>query len=104
MAWEVVWTSTCFRDLEQAYQYIALDSAVYAQSLAEDVVERARWLGRNAEMGSKVPEFDLEEIREVRVGRYRLIYRLEPGRVTLLGLIHGARDLAAMWKEESRLR
>ena len=43
-----------------------------------------------------------ENIRELLVGAWRLIYHLNPGVVSILGLIHGARDLSALWEREGR--
>jgi hypothetical protein len=41
-------------------------------------------------------------VRELFVGRYRLIYRVADDQVAILGFIHGARDLAMLWERESR--
>jgi hypothetical protein len=41
-------------------------------------------------------------VRELVVGSYRLIYEISEGEVYVLGLIHGARDLAALWDQEAR--
>lgn len=49
-----------------------------------------------------VPEFGDEQIREVRVAKYRLIYRIVADRVVLLGVIHGARDLQQLWEDDDR--
>jgi plasmid stabilization system protein ParE len=43
--------------------------------------------------GRKVPEYDLEKIREVIEGPYRLIYHIKPDQIDVLAVIHGARDL-----------
>ncbi len=41
-------------------------------------------------------------MREVVVGSYRLIYEVDDDRVFILGLIHGSRDLAELWRREGR--
>ncbi len=51
-----------------------------------------------------VAEFAEPTIREVYVGRYRVIYEVATETVEVLGVIHGARDLTAMWEEEQRRR
>ena len=104
MARRIVWTVACFQDLEHTYQYIVLDSARYAKSFAAEVMRRVRWLRRNSDFGAVVPEFDDQYIREVRVGRHRLIYKLADESAVLLGLIHGARDLTSLWQQERRPR
>jgi plasmid stabilization system protein ParE len=53
-----------------------------------------------AERGRVVPELEEPTVRELIVGRYRLIYEIDGADVNILGLIHGARDLAALWDEE----
>ena len=49
-----------------------------------------------------VPEFDDPSTRELLVRSYRMIYRVESDRVFVLGLIHGARDLQALWGSSTR--
>jgi plasmid stabilization system protein ParE len=50
-----------------------------------------------------VPEFGHEDVREIFVGRYRLIYHVADSRyVDVLAFIHGARDLLSTWERESR--
>jgi plasmid stabilization system protein ParE len=43
--------------------------------------------------GRTVPELDVYHLREVIIGSYRLIYRLEKEDVEILTLYHGARLL-----------
>lgn len=47
-----------------------------------------------------VPELQEPAVRELIVGSYRLIYEIDGAGVSILGLIHGARDLAALWDKE----
>lgn len=42
--------------------------------------------------GRKVPEFDIDEIREVMEGPYRIIYLIKPDQIDVVAVIHGARD------------
>jgi plasmid stabilization system protein ParE len=55
-----------------------------------------------AERGHVVPELEELAVRELIVGSYRLIYEIDGADVHVLGLIHGARDLAALWGKEGR--
>jgi plasmid stabilization system protein ParE len=70
VAREVVWTHTAWRDLEHIADHIAEDSPGYAVAFVERIRARARSLDEFAERGPKV---------------------------FVLGLIHGARDLRAVW-------
>lgn len=55
-----------------------------------------------AERGRVVPELEEPTVRELIVGSYRLIYEIEGADVNILSLIHGARDLPALWGKEGR--
>jgi plasmid stabilization system protein ParE len=50
----------------------------------------------------EVPQFGDQSIRELFLGSHRMIYQVTNERVFIVGLVHGARDLAAMWRREKR--
>ncbi len=56
----------------------------------EQVQEAARGLDELANRGRIVPEYKDENIKEVFVQRYRLIYQILDKQVTILTFIHGA--------------
>lgn len=41
-------------------------------------------------------------MRELILGNYRLIYELRDDVLYILGVVHGARDLAGLWERERR--
>ena len=98
----IVWTETAWQDLEETVQYISKDSPRYGAAFAREVCEASRSLARFAERGRVVPELTEPTIREIFVRSYRLLYRVSPASVHLLGFIHGARDLGALWTREDR--
>ena len=102
MARQVAWAETAWRDLERIADYIAEDSPGYAAAFVRRVRDHARSPEEMAERGRVVPELEEPAVRELIVGSYRLIYEIEGADVHVLGLIHGARDLAALWGKESR--
>jgi toxin ParE1/3/4 len=102
VARQVAWAETAWRDLERIADYIAEDSLGYAAAFVRRVRDRARSLEEMAERGRVVPELEEPAVRELIVGSYRLIYEIEAADVNVLGLIHGARDLAALWGKEGR--
>jgi toxin ParE1/3/4 len=102
VARQVAWTETAWRDLERAADYIAEDSPGYAAALVRRARDQARSLEEMAERGRVVPELDQLTVRELIIGSYRLIYEIRDANVYVLGLIHGARDLTAMWDSETR--
>jgi plasmid stabilization system protein ParE len=56
-------------------------------------VNQTRILARFPQAGRKVPEFDDENIRELVVYSYRIIYRLREDEVLIVAVIHGKRVL-----------
>lgn len=102
MAREVTWAESAWSDLEQTANFIAKDSPRYAAAFVREGRDAARSLGRFAERGRVVPELNLANVRELFVRSYRLIYNVRADEVCVLALIHGSRDLAALWERESR--
>ena len=64
--------------------------------------DTARSLDSLSERGRVVPELGDPNVRELIVGNYRLIHEVTPESVFILVVIHGARDLAALWEREKR--
>ncbi len=89
----VVWSELAWRDLENAADYIAQDSPHYAAAFVGELRDASRALAEFSGRGRVVPELNDPEIRELIVGSYRLVYQVAADRVTILAVIHGARDL-----------
>ncbi len=102
MARKVVWACAAEEDLDAAAAYIRRDSRSYAASLVNRALQAGRSLSEFAERGRMVPEFRDITIREIFVYNYRLIYRIEDDRISILGLIHGRRDFQTAWGEKDR--
>ena len=93
MARRVAWTSIAGTDLEEAWEYIAHDSLMYAATFVQRIREVARSLDDMAERGRVVPELGAPDVRELIVGNYRLVYQVTPTTVYVLRVIHGARQM-----------
>lgn len=102
MARQVAWTETAWEDLDAAASYIARDSPAYAAVFVQEVRGAARSHADLSLRGRVVPALGDPGIRELIVGSFRLIYRVSKGKVNVLGLVHGARDLWALWMREDR--
>lgn len=102
MAWRVVWTDRARRDLLETAKYIAQDSRTYAAVFVRRIRNAARSLNELPRRGRVVPELGDERVRELLPGNHRLIYELHSdiATVAILAVIHGARDLVALWKRE----
>ena len=103
MARTVVWAEAAARDLDEAAEFIARDSPYYAAALVREARAAGRSLRAFAERGRIVPEAGLEDLRELFVQSYRLIYQVEARKVSVLAFVHGARDLGALLKRKGRI-
>jgi toxin ParE1/3/4 len=92
----VEWTEPAVSDLENIQDYIARDSAEYADAVVERLILSADRLVSFPESGRLVPESTDPRIRELLVQGYRVIYRLKKGAAQILAVVHGARNLSGM--------
>ena len=88
----VQWTEIASAQLDRAAAYIAADSPAYASAFVRRVRETASTLGRFPFRGRHVPELEGQELREVIISPYRLVYFVGDDTATVIALIHGARD------------
>jgi plasmid stabilization system protein ParE len=72
---------------------IKADSPSYAQTFGLHIQQRVEQLHYFPDSGRKVPEDRTDMYRELIVGNYRLVYRVDADLVTIVTLIHGARLL-----------
>ncbi len=93
MDFQVEWSPEATEDLESIADYIARDSRFYAQAVVSKILTVSRSLQQFPLAGRIVPELGDEHIRERFVYSYRLIYRVEPGRILVVAVTHGRRLL-----------
>jgi plasmid stabilization system protein ParE len=92
---QVRWTPQAADDPEATCLFIARDSPQLAATFADRVLRVTDRLANYPRLGRTVPELGIENIREVLVGSYRVIYRLGNAEVHVLTVHHGARLLDA---------
>ncbi|MBI5047595.1 MAG: type II toxin-antitoxin system RelE/ParE family toxin [Deltaproteobacteria bacterium] len=102
MARKVIWSYEATKDLDALAEYIARDSSFYAAAFTQEILDASRTLNELSERGRVVPELDEDNIRELFIREYRLIYSIERPHVVILALVHGARDLKVLWEKENR--
>ena len=93
MAHRVDWSRRALKDLESIAEYIAADSPTYAGIVVKKVLNQTKTLASFPRAGRKVPEFDDENIHELLVYSYRVIYRLQGDAIVIAAVIHGKRIL-----------
>jgi addiction module RelE/StbE family toxin len=89
----IAWHPDALTDIDDISSYIALDSPSHAKDFAQRLFASAERLRRFPKSGRVVRELDREDVREIIVGDYRMIYRLRPDEVEVDYIVHGARLL-----------
>ena len=90
----VKWSLPARNDLKQIYDYIAKDSKYYAKNVAQNLVQKTELLEEFPEMGRVVPEIGEDNVRELFLYSYRLIYEVAPDGIEILAIVHGRRDFS----------
>jgi toxin ParE1/3/4 len=92
----VVWTEPALADVREIMHFVEKDSRRYALKLADRIMEASRGLIGQPLSGGRVPEFDRDDLREVLVRPYRIIYNVRSDDCYIVAVIHGARDLPSI--------
>ena len=97
---KVHWTDTAEGHLDALYAYIARDSPEYAKRMVDRLTRRSQQIADFPFSGRRVPEYDIDQIREVIEGPYRIIYHIKPDQIDVLAVIHGAMDVLHLSEEK----
>lgn len=88
-------TDPAFMDLENIKDYIKKDSVYYANIFIDKFFDSISKLEDFPNIGRVVPEYKIEDIREIFYKDYRIIYKIdnENNIIHIVAVIHGSRDL-----------
>lgn len=91
---EVTLSESAWNDLDSITEYIAQDSVRYAQEFGERIFARIEQLKNFPSSGRIVPEFQNEQLRELIMNNYRIVYRIYSSElIVIIRIIHGAKLL-----------
>lgn len=91
----VIWSEPAKADLRSVHDFIAHDSRHYAKKVTQDFRERTDILDELPKVGKKVPELNNENVRELSLYSYRIIYEIKKNQIFVLAVVHMRRDLKA---------
>ena len=89
----VRWTEQAVEDLRAIREYIERDSPRYGRLVAERLFDATSRLEAFPRSGRIVPEVCRDDLREIVVGDYRLVYRLDRDAAVLLTVFRSSRLL-----------
>lgn len=75
------------------HDFIARDSRYYAKKVVHDIREIVDELNGLPKMGRIVPELSEEDVRELFLYSYRIIYEIKDEVIFVLAVVHQRRNL-----------
>jgi plasmid stabilization system protein ParE len=97
---KVHWTETAEGHLEGIYAYIAQDSPEYAKRMVDRITRRSQQISELPFSGRRVPEYDIDQIRELIESPYRIIYYIKADQVDVLAVLHRAMNIFRSSEED----
>lgn len=95
----ITWSDPAIANLGAIHDYISRDAPGRADRFVQQLIAAADPLRDLPRMGRVTPEGDGRQ-REIFFDPYRIIYRIEDDEVYIVTVVHGARDLAALWERQ----
>jgi plasmid stabilization system protein ParE len=90
---KIVWSPLAMDRVTEIAAYIAQDNRSASIKWVTTLFDKVQMAASSPRSGRIVPEIQKEAIREVIYGNYRIIYRVEKNRISLLTVRHGRQIL-----------
>ena len=91
MALKIIWSQDALEDIDSIANYIEKDSVTYAKIVVRNIFSKVTILPDFPLIGKVVPEYQNENIRELFIYSYRLIYKIDKKSLAIVAVIHGKR-------------
>ncbi len=90
---KIIWSPLAIDRTTEIAEYIAQDNPPAATKWVEVLFDKVLVLKSSPKIGRMVPETHREDIRELLYGNYRIIYRIEKSKISILTVRHGKQIL-----------
>jgi toxin ParE1/3/4 len=91
----IVWSNEARQDLDTIFMRLNTESLSYSKKWINEVFDKIELLEKFPNMGRKVPEIKINNIREIFAGRYRVIYNIcKDGTVEIVAIRHASQPLS----------
>jgi plasmid stabilization system protein ParE len=87
----IIWSFPARQDLRLIHQYIANDSKRYATLVIQDITQKTETLLTLPKLGRVVPEIGEDNVREIGMYSYRIMYEINGDTLYIHGIIHKRR-------------
>jgi toxin ParE1/3/4 len=95
MGFKIVFTKPAVEDLNNLVAFISRDNPRAGEQFGYELVDKAQSVAEHPFIGRVVPEFKLENLREIIHRPYRILYRVreEQKVIEILRVWHAARGI-----------
>jgi addiction module RelE/StbE family toxin len=90
---KIIWSPLAIDRTTEIAEYIAQDNPTAATNWVKNLFDKVQRLKSSPKSGRIVPETHREDIRELTYGNYRIIYRVEKTKLSILTVRHGKQIL-----------
>jgi toxin ParE1/3/4 len=91
---KINWSPLSIERIFEIAKYIAEDKPGASENWIDSIFNSVERLTKFPESGRVVPEIKRQEIREILLGNYRIIYRIENDLISVLTISHGKQLLS----------
>jgi len=91
----VEWTDKAKSSLRSIYNYIRNDSGFYAEEVRYKFITESEKLNKFPRLGRIVPETSNENIRELFIYSYRMMYEIIEDNIYILSIIHSKQNYSS---------
>lgn len=91
----IIWSREARQDLDAIFLRLNTESESYSKRWLDDVFKKIELIQRFPNMGRKVPEIKVANVREILVAQYRIIYNVRNDEmVEVLAIRHSSKPLS----------
>nr|WP_320191640.1 type II toxin-antitoxin system RelE/ParE family toxin [uncultured Desulfobacter sp.] len=86
---KIIWSPLAIDRVAEIANYIAKDKPTAAENWVDKIFSKVESLASSPKSGRIVPEINKDQYREIIYGNYRIVYRIEEKRISILTVRHG---------------
>lgn len=92
------------QDLQDIWDYVALDNENAADQLEDDFFSAFEKLARQPRMGHTRKDLTERDVRFWPTGSYLIVYRETTGALQIVAVLHGSRDIPEVMRKREHPR
>lgn len=88
---KIIWTSEALSQLKEIKEFISKDNPVIADEFLDNLISKVESIKDFPERGRVVPEFSINNIREIIFKNYRIVYLIKKSSIIILTVFESHR-------------